>query len=54
NLYSVIDHKRNPTYQIVTYKSRNALRNYVRKNGTFPRQCAKAGGGFMAALLSVL
>ncbi|KAI0571439.1 hypothetical protein Alg130_10884 [Pyrenophora tritici-repentis] len=29
NLYSVVNHKRNPIYPIVTYKTRNALRSYV-------------------------
>ncbi|KAL1800498.1 hypothetical protein ACET3X_000840 [Alternaria dauci] len=54
NLYSVIDHMRNPEIKIVTYKTMHELRLSVYKMGTFPRDCAKAGGGFMSALLSKL
>ncbi|KAI4955401.1 hypothetical protein J4E91_001261 [Alternaria rosae] len=54
NLYSVIDHLRNPKIEIITYKTIHELRQSVRKKGTFPRQCAKAGEGCMAALLSKL
>ncbi|KAI4920266.1 uncharacterized protein J4E92_008484 [Alternaria infectoria] len=54
NLYSVIDHMRNPEIKVITYKTIRELRQSVRKKGTFPRQCAKAGEGCMAALLSKL
>ncbi|KAG9192029.1 hypothetical protein G6011_10763 [Alternaria panax] len=54
NLYSVIDHMRNPEIKVVTYKTIRELRLSVRKIGTFPRDCAKAGGGYMADLLSKL
>ncbi|CAN9115732.1 unnamed protein product [Alternaria alternata] len=54
NLYSVIDHMRNQKTRIITYKTMRELRLSVRKIGTFPRDCAKAGGGYMAALLSKL
>ncbi|CAN9141763.1 unnamed protein product [Alternaria alternata] len=54
NLYSVIDHMRNPKTRIITYKTMRELRLSVRKIGTFPRDCAKAGGGYMATLLSKL
>ena len=54
NLYSVIDHMRNPEIKVVTYETIRELRLSVRKMGTFPRECAKTGGGYMAALLSKL
>ena len=41
NLYSVVDHRRNPDVPVVCFKSFKELVQDIDKTGTFPRQCAK-------------
>ncbi|RMZ71438.1 transcription factor Zn C2H2 [Pyrenophora seminiperda CCB06] len=57
NLFHLIDYKRNPDVgkaPLKTFSSWGKLRQSVRETGRFPKQCAKAGGGFIAPLLKVL
>lgn len=54
NLFSLIDHKRDPTRSIKQYWSYAELRRSIKNGNKFPKQCAKVHPGVLAVFLHKL
>ncbi|KAJ6192061.1 hypothetical protein J3E72DRAFT_204721 [Bipolaris maydis] len=44
NLYTLLDHRRNPDVPVVCFNSCKELLHDIRRTGNFPRECAKHDG----------